>query len=238
MELPPLIDGFIRKRYKRFLADVELGDGRVVTAHCPNTGRMTGCWAPGAAVQMSYSDNPRRRLSWTLERVDMGQGWIGVNTQRVNAVVAEGILAGRVPSLAGYDGLRREVAREHGSARSRLDLLLEGGQQPAAYIEVKNVTLLDGDLLKFPDARTERGRKHLQVLQQLVESGKRGIMVYALNRPEGRGFAPAESVDPEYADELARVATAGVEILAVRLQHTATGIVLTGSVPVCSVGSQ
>ena len=104
MRLPPLVDGRILRRYKRFLADIELADGAIVTAHVPNTGRMTRCWMPGAPVQLSHSDDPRRRLAWTLERVDMGQGWIGVHTGRPNAVLAEGIAAGRIPALAGVVG--------------------------------------------------------------------------------------------------------------------------------------
>ncbi len=129
MQLPPLTNGRILSRYKRFLADVELGDGSQVTAHCPNTGRMTGCWAPGAPVQLSFSDNPKRKLAWTLERVDMGAGWVGVNTARTNSVVAEAITEGRVLALSGYQRLQREVRFDvPGHPASRLDLLLsEGG---------------------------------------------------------------------------------------------------------------
>ncbi|MES9956115.1 MAG: sugar fermentation stimulation protein SfsA, partial [Sedimenticola sp.] len=112
MLLPPLTRGRIIKRYKRFLADVVLDDGSQVTAHCPNTGSMRGCWEPDAPVQLSHSDNPKRKLAWTLERVDMGKGWVGVNTARTNAVVAEAVIEGKVPSLAGYEQLKREVKFE------------------------------------------------------------------------------------------------------------------------------
>lgn len=221
MELPLLTNGTILRRYKRFLADVELEDGAVVTAHCPNTGAMTGCWAPGAPVQLSHSDNPKRKLAWTLERVDMGAGWIGVNTARTNALVAEAIEAGRVPRLAGYRSLRREVRFEPpGHPRSRLDLFLSQGEQADAYVEVKNVTLLDGDRLRFPDAVSKRGQKHLDVLLEAVDQGYRGVLLFALNRPEGRGVSPAEKIDPVYAQRLREVVGQGVEVLALRIQHS------------------
>jgi sugar fermentation stimulation protein A len=224
MELPPLTDAVIVKRYKRFLADVVLADGREVTAHCPNTGRMTGCWQPGAPVQLSHSDNPRRKLAWTLERVDMGAGWIGVNTHRVNAVVAEHLEKGQLPGLDQYARLRREVQLDLDHHRSRLDLVLDKGPQPDAYIEVKNVTLLQGGNLAFPDDVTARGQKHLHALRQLVASGNRGIMIYALNRPEGDCFEVARAIDPDYADALHQAMAGGVEVIPLRLKHTPTGM--------------
>jgi len=233
MELPTLTDAVIIKRYKRFLADVVLADGREATVHCPNTGRMTGCWEPGAPVQLSHSDNPRRKLAWTLERVDMGAGWVGVNTHRVNAVVAETLEKGRLPGLDRYGRLRREVQVSLHDHRSRLDLVLDQGEQPDAYIEVKNVTLLEGDKLKFPDAVTVRGTKHLQTLRQLVADGNRGIMIYALNRPEGKCFETAAAVDPDYANALLQARTAGVEVIPLRLQHTAAGIHASSIVKLC-----
>ena len=231
MELPPLTSGWILDRYKRFFADVELADGRRVTAHVPNTGRMTGCWAPGAPVQLSHSDNPRRKLPWTLERVDMGAGWIGVNTARVNAVVAEGIELGRIAPLAGYAKLQREVTPDCIPGTSRLDLALSEGERPPAWVEVKNTTLLLGDALTFPDAVTERGRRHLEDLARLVACGRRAVILFALNRPEGDHFRPADEVDPHYGETLRRVAAEGVEVLPVRLRHTATRIETDGLVP-------
>lgn len=220
MQLPPLIPGRILKRYKRFLADVELDDGRTVAAHCPNTGSMTGCWAPGARVEVSYSDNPRRKLAWTLERVDMGGGWIGVHTGRVNDIVAEAITAGRIPALGGYAGLRREVRfAPPGQAPSRIDLCLTDPGRPRAWVEIKNATLLDGPAVRFPDAVTARGRKHLDSLERAVRDGDRGIVLFAVNRPEGEWFGPDAERDPAYAERLAQVAAAGVEVLAVRLMH-------------------
>jgi len=232
MLLPPLSDGRMVRRYKRFLADVVLADGREVTAHCPNTGAMTGCWEPGAPVQLSHSDDPRRKLAWTLERVDMGGGWVGVNTHRVNPVVAEAVAAGAVPALAGYGTLRREVTVTPGEHKARLDLLLQQPDRADAYVEIKCVTLPEGDRLRFPDAVSERGRRHLDCLAALVAQGHRGVMVYALNRPEGRAFGPADAVDPAYGRRLREVSAQGVEVLALRIAHDGREMRVSGEVAV------
>ncbi len=183
------------------------------------------CWVPGAPVQLTRADNPRRKLPWTLERVDMGSGWIGVHTLRPNQVMAEGIAAGVIPELAGYRRLRRELgfAADSGEA-GRIDIALDEGGRSPALVEVKNVTLLDGHYLRFPDAKSERGRKHLTLLRAAVAAGQRGVMLFALNRPEGNCFAPAWDIDPRYADALVAAAAAGVELLAVRMVHGPDGI--------------
>lgn len=232
MQLPPLIDGHIVRRYKRFLADVVLSDGREVVAHCPNTGAMTGCWAPGAPVQLSHSDNPRRKLAWSLERVDMGAGWVGVNTHRVNPVIAEAIGNGVLASLGGYARLRREVSVSVRPHKARLDLLLDRGTAPDAYVEIKCVTLLDDDRLRFPDAVSVRALRHLDTLAAVVDQGFRGVMVYALNRPEGQVFSPADAIDPAYAARLREVAASGVETLAVRIVHAGRDMYATTVVPI------
>ncbi len=225
MQLPPLTSGRILKRYKRFLADVELADGAQVTAHCPNTGTMQSCWEPGAPVQLSFSDNPKRKLAWTLERVDMGSGWVGVNTHRTNGIIAEGIEEEAIPALAGYGELRREVKFElEGHPSARFDLLLSDGKGADAYVEVKNATLLDGACIRFPDAVSVRGRKHLDLLLEAVRLGYRGVVLFAVNRPEGSCFAPAEAIDSGYAGRLREVAAAGVEALAIRIYHTDEGM--------------
>ncbi len=220
MLLPPLTNGRIVRRYKRFLADVVLDSGEQVTAHCPNTGAMTSCWRPGAPVQLSYSDNPKRKLAWTLERVDMGRGWVGVHTGRVNRVIAQAIQEHRIGPLAGYRELRYEPRFNiKGHPATRFDLLLSAPERADVYVEIKNTTLLVDDTIQFPDAVTERGRKHLQLLTKAVQRGHRGVMVYAVNRPEGEYFEPAADIDPLYARALLRAVTKGVEVFAVRLCH-------------------
>lgn len=234
MPLPGLVGGRIQRRYKRFLADVELDGGALVVAHVPNTGTMASCWEPGAAVQLSHSDNPRRKLAWTLERVDMGAGWIGVNTARPNQLAAAAVEGGHVAPLDGYGRVRREVRFEvPGKERGRLDLGLYDGKGLAdALVEVKNVTLLDGHCLRFPDAVSERGRKHLKLLEHALGHGMRAVMLFVLNRPEGDRFAPAWDIDPAYARRLCEVAAAGVELIALRALHLDGGIGVGGLVDI------
>jgi sugar fermentation stimulation protein A len=155
----------------------------------------------------------------------MGCGWIGVNTGMVNAVIAEAIAAGRIASLDGYARLRREVTLKLPQLpRGRLDIGLYQGPNPDALVEVKNVTLLEEDCLRFPDAVSERGRKHLDMLLAARERGWRAVILFALNRPEGTCFEPAANIDPAYAQRLRQVVAGGVEALAVRIRHDAAGM--------------
>ncbi len=207
----PLIPGTLIRRYKRFLADVCLADGTVVTAHCPNSGSMKLCAEPGWAVLLSRSPNPARRLPYTWEMVHNGRCWIGVNTGWPPKIAAEAIRQGRVPELSGYPSLRSEVP--YGHRRSRIDLLLEDGAR-RCYVEVKNVTLIGDDgTYCFPDAVTERGLKHLLELMDMVREGHRAVMLYVIQRADGAGFRPAWEIDPEYARTLRRAERRGVEIL-------------------------
>lgn len=213
MKLPLLIPGRLIKRYKRFLADIELEDGSVVTAHCPNSGSMLGCNRSGSPVMLSRSDNPTRKLAYTWELVQVDRWWVGLNTMLPNRLVEEAILNGTITELQGYARLRREVA--YGSERSRIDLLLEG-EQGRCYVEVKNVTLVEDDRALFPDAITERGQKHLRELQEVVQSGHRGVILFTVQRGDGRAVAPADAIDPAYGKLLRKAVANGVEALAYR----------------------
>jgi len=208
MTLPPVIFGKLIRRYKRFLADVELDDGTVVTAHCPNTGRMTTCAEPGWRVALSDSANPKRKYRYTWELVHNGTCWICVNTGRANAVAFEAVSNGWIPELAGYD----DVLREQTFGNSRFDLLLKKGNE-FCYVEVKNVTLLAEDgSYAFPDAITERGHKHLNELIEVVKAGHRAAMLYVIPRSDGSQFRAAHEIDPDYAQALEKAVAAGVEI--------------------------
>lgn len=213
MKLPPLIPGTLIKRYKRFLADITLADGSMVTAHCPNSGSMLGCNLPGSPVMLSQSPNPNRKLAYTWELVQVGGYWIGLNTMLPNRLAEEAILNGTISELQGYGQLRREVP--YGSERSRIDLLLEGSQG-RCYVEVKNVTLVEGELALFPDAVTERGQKHLRELMEVVRNGDRGIILFTVQRGDGKAVAPADRIDPAYGRLLREAVRNGVEALAYR----------------------
>jgi sugar fermentation stimulation protein A len=229
MKLPPLISGRLIKRYKRFLADIELEDGSVVTAHCPNSGSMKGCDHPGAPVKLSISNNPDRKLPYTWELVMINDYWVGLNTMLPNRLTEEGILAGTIPELQGYDRLRREVP--YGSERSRIDLLLERADG-RCFIEVKNVTMVEGELALFPDAVTERGQKHLRELMEVVANGDRGVILFTVQRGDGQAVAPADRIDPAYGKLLRKAVDHGVEALAYRAMVTPEEIRLTGRLPV------
>lgn len=214
MQLPPLVAGRLVKRYKRFLADVTLDDGRLVTAHSANTGSMMGCAEPGSRVWLSASDNPKRKLAFTWELVEAEPGVVvGIHTGRANALVEEAIRAGRLPALSGATSIRREV--RYGK-NSRIDLLLDFDAAPPCHVEVKNVTLVRDGVALFPDAVTARGAKHLAEMTEVVRTGGRAAMVYCVQRGDGDALSPAQEIDPAYADALRDAMAAGVEAYALR----------------------
>jgi len=205
----PIIEGRLLRRYKRFLADVELASGEVVTAHCPNTGSMRGCVPQGARAILRDSQNPSRKLRWTFQTVEVDGTWVNVDTGLPNALVAEAIAAGRVSELRGYDSLRREVNYGLGS---RIDILLEG-PIGRCYVEVKSTTLAQDGLARFPDAVTQRGRKHLEELARMVDQGHRAVIFFCVCRGDVEAFSPADEIDPGYGQVLRRVVAGGVEAL-------------------------
>lgn len=206
---PKLIPGRLVRRYKRFLADVELADGTTVTAHCPNSGAMTGCSEPGRRVYLSRHDNPKRKLAYTWEIIRMPTSLVGVNTQVPNRLVAGALAAGVVPSLAAYHRVHREVRIDSGS---RLDLRLSAAGRPDCYVEVKNCTLVEDGRARFPDARTARGLRHLQDLEQLAAQGHRSVIFFLVQRTDARCFGPADDIDEAYGQGLRHALSRGVEI--------------------------
>ncbi len=227
------VEATLVRRYKRFLADVKLDGGQVLTVHCPNPGRMTSCSDPGSRVLISDSGNPRRKLRHTLEMVKCGRIWVGVNTAVPNDAVHHFIEAGKIPELAGYGELRREVAYGLG-LRSRIDVRLRdpSGMRPDAYVEVKNTTLKVGTHGAFPDAVTERGRKHLDDLAEVVADGGRGVIFFFVGRADCRRFRPADEVDPAYGESLREAVAAGVEPLAYRMRYTRRRVEIVERLPV------
>ncbi|MCK7545556.1 DNA/RNA nuclease SfsA [Marinobacter bryozoorum] len=215
MEFPEnLIEGRLVKRYKRFLADVRLADGEIVTAHCPNTGSMLGCQPDDARVWLSPATNPKRKLRYTWELVETEPGVLAcVNTGRPNAQAREAIEAGRIAALADYGLVKPEV--RYGAENSRIDLHLSGhARLPDAWVEVKNVTLCDGGIACFPDAVTLRGQKHLRELTEMVKAGDRAVLLFCVNHTGAREVRPADHIDPAYGDLLRAAVEAGVEVIA------------------------
>jgi sugar fermentation stimulation protein A len=225
---PELEAGTLIQRYKRFLADVTLADGKIVTAHCPNSGSMKGCSQPGRPVYLSLHHSPTRRHPYTWEMIQMPQSLVGINTLVPNRLVAASIRAGLVPELAGYEEVRSEV--KYGT-NSRIDILLTGGEAPC-FVEIKNCTLVENGTAFFPDAVTARGLKHLRELQNEVRGGNRAVMFFMIQRMDAVRFKPAIHIDPAYSAELLRAVEAGVEILCYDTKLDLRGIRLRGSVAV------
>jgi len=223
----PLTKATLIKRYKRFLADVTLEDGSTLTVHCPNSGSMKGCSAPGSPVMLSRSDNPKRKYPHTLEMVRYHSTWIGVNTLLTNKLVVEAIEQGQIKELLPYDSLRTEVKT---SAHSRLDLMLSR-QEQRLYVEIKNCSLVKDNRAMFPDAVTSRGTKHLNELARLVSEGHEGIIFFLVQRTDADHFQPAAHIDPLYAETLARVQQDGVKILVYQAQVTPESISVVRSLP-------
>lgn len=225
---PRLVPGTLVLRYKRFLADVKLRNGHVVTAHCPNSGSMLGCSEPGRPVYISRQRNPNRRLKYTWEIIDMPTSRVGVNTLVPNRLVRASTEAGVIPALRGYDTVRPEVPYGH---RSRIDLLLER-EGERCYVEIKNCSLVEGGSALFPDAVTSRGLKHLVELQERVRAGDRAVMFFLIQRMDARRFKPADHIDPDYGRELRKAVAGGVEALAYDVDLDLAGIRLNRRVRV------
>lgn len=223
-----MIAGTLVKRYKRFLADIRLDSGEVVTAHCPNSGSMAGCCEPGRPVYISVSENPKRKLRYTWELIEMPGSLVGINTLTPNRLVRRCAEKGWIAELAGYDRVRAEVrAGDH----TRFDLMLGRGESEQCFVEIKNCTLVENGTGYFPDARTERGRNHLEELQRQVRLGHRCVMFFLVQRMDARRFAPADAIDPEYGAELRRAVKNGVEILVYDVHLDLEGIGLHRCLP-------
>lgn len=234
-----LVPATLIRRYKRFLADVELADGNIVTVHVANPGAMTGLQAEGARVWLSKSPSLTRKLphSWELIEVDFGgaQELVGVNTMHPNPIVAEALAAGAIPELAGYATIRREVkyGRTLNGKGSRVDFLLEHPSRPPCYVEVKNVHLMRRTgLAEFPDSVTARGAKHLDELAEMVASGARAVMLFVVQIGSAQSFALARDIDPAYARAFDKARAAGVEALAWVCDLSRQEIRLARSIPI------
>jgi sugar fermentation stimulation protein A len=231
----PLIRGHFIRRYKRFLTDIELQDGKVIVAHCANSGSMLSVNDPGAEVWISPARNPDRKLRYTWEIIRIGRTLVGVNTSHPNTIVAEAVKKGVIPELTGYDIIKREV--KYGK-NSRIDLLLQRNNpidNINCYVEIKSVTMKrdrrQNSPVEFPDAVTARGTKHLVELSNMVKEGHRAVMLYLVQRTDSPAFSIAGDIDPNYESGLTKAIDAGVEVLCYACRVTRQGINIEKPVP-------
>jgi sugar fermentation stimulation protein A len=230
--VPALFPATLIKRYKRFLADVELENGDVITVHTPNTGSMLGLSDPGMRVWLRDTQNPARKYQYSWEVCEPSPGnLVGVHTGIANQLVTEAIQCDRIPEIAGYTAIQPE--QKYGVENSRIDLLLKGENLADCYVEIKNVTAnCESDTAIFPDAVSARGQKHLRELIEVVKAGHRAIMFYCVQRADCRKFRPAFEIDPDYAGLLEAAYKQGVEILAYQSKITSNSIEITDSLEI------
>ena len=219
--------GTLIKRYKRFLADITLPDGKVITAHCPNSGTMETCWEKGDEVIITLSDNPKRKLPYTLELIKHKKSWIGVNTHRANNLVAEALNNQKIDTVKNISEWQRE--KKYGKEKSRIDFWATKNEQEI-FIEVKSVTYqLENDTyFQFPDAKTERGQKHLRELTTIAEQGHRAILLFVIQRQHGSKFKVAKHIDPLYNQLFLEAISKGVEALVYTTYLSTDEITITG----------
>jgi sugar fermentation stimulation protein A len=230
MLLPqPLVRGRLVQRYKRFFADIVLDDGQEITAHCPNPGAMLGVNLPGQGAWVSWSDDPKRKLPWTLQLVETGGGLVGVNTMLPNRLVAEALATDAIPELSGYATVRPEVKY---AEASRVDFLLTHPDRPPCWLEVKNVHLSrTPGLAEFPDCVAARSTRHLGDLAAQVAAGDRAVALFVVQRMDCESFKACEDLDPAFARGLTQAARAGVEVLVYACDVTTQGVRIARRIP-------
>jgi len=227
MKFDNLIHGKLIKRYKRFLADITLDNGEQITAHVPNSGAMTSTIAPDCDVWVSFHDNPKRKLKYTLELTKIDDIMICTNTNYANKVAIEAVKEGKIEELQGYDSIKPE--QKYGK-NSRIDILLEKEDQKC-YVEIKSVTLKIDEHLAFPDAVTSRGEKHLKELEEMAKQGHRAVMLYMIQRDDSLPFRLANEIDKKYYETFKEVTKNGVEVIVYQSYITTKEIYLDKKVP-------
>lgn len=222
----PLVHGRLIKRYKRFLADIKLDDGNIITAHCTNSGSMKTCLEDNAEVYLTPVNDPKRKTKFTWEMIKINANWIGVNTGNPNKLAFDAVKNEQIEKLKGYTEVKREVKFDD----SRFDVMAKNNTE-TCFIEVKNVTYKEGNYAIFPDAVTSRGKKHLETLIKVKEQGMRAVMLYVIQRMDVNIFAPAKNVDPEYAKTLKKAYDKGVEIIPILAKVSPEKIELVKELP-------
>ena len=221
-----LVHGKLIQRYKRFLADITLDNGDIITAHCTNSGSMKSCIEEGADVFLTYHNDPKRKTQYTWEMIRINDSWVGINTNNPNKIAFEEISKGNIAKLQGYTFVKPEVKWND----SRFDIYAEN-EREKCFVEVKNVTLKEGDYALFPDAITTRGQKHLETLIKAKQEGYRAVMLYIIQRTDISVFAPAKNIDPVYAETLKKAIDHGVEVIPLMVNVSPERIDIVKEIP-------
>ena len=217
-----LIAGKFIKRYKRFFVDVKIGNEKVV-AHCPNTGSMMGLLKKGKNVWISKSNNPKRKLKYTLQIIENQKSKVGINTHLTNKIVFDALKKRMIKNFKDINSIQQEIKF---GENTRFDFLLTQ-ENKKTFIEVKNVTLSrEKQIAEFPDAITSRGLKHIQ---ELLKANKQGFEIYLLfviQRDDCSKFKLAKDIDPEYCELLAKAVKKNLKILCYDCKFSSKGIKL------------
>ena len=226
----PLIPARLIRRYKRFLADCRLEDGREVTAHCANPGSMMGLAIEGSKIWLEPNDDPKKKLKYGWRLVDHENGhFTGVDTSVPNRALKEAVEKREIAALSGYSVVRPEV--KYGE-NSRIDFLLSGDGLRDAWVEVKSVTLSrQAGIAEFPDSVTARGAKHMAELAKMAEAGDRAIVLFLIQRTDCNHMVPAADIDPNYAKALGDAVAAGVEVIALSTRISPKGVEIANEIP-------
>jgi sugar fermentation stimulation protein A len=238
-QFPPLQLGHLIKRYKRFLADIALATGQIITAHCPNTGPMTGVCAPGSPVAVSHQPSPKRKLAYTWELIRVGGVWVGINTSLPNKIVLQGLKQGVFAELRDFPVIKTEVP--YGQEGSRVDFCLTDPHTARSMlVEVKNTTWCKPELGQnvaiFPDTETTRGQKHLRELMGSLDQRTDAAIVYFIHRGDCPLFRSGDEADPKYGELLRQAIERGVKVLPYRFQVDETGVYYLGTATLVSAG--
>jgi len=221
-----LVPGKLIRRYKRFLADIELEDGKIITAHCTNSGTMKTCIEEGAPVMLNHHANPKRKTQYTWEMIFLNNSWIGINTSIPNILAFDAIRNHEIEKLDNYNFVKREVT----FGDSRFDIYAENDESQC-FVEVKNVTLKEGKFARFPDAITSRGLKHLKTLIEVKKKGIRAVMLYIIQRMDVEIFGPAKNIDVIYTKTLSEAYQQGVEIIPLQAKVSPEKIEIVREIP-------
>ena len=227
----PLIEAVLIKRYKRFLADVELDTGELITVHCPNTGSMTNCAQPGWKVLLSESANKKRKYAHTWELAINNEGhWIGINTNNANKIVKAALQQRKILELAEYG----QIIPEYKIGESRIDFFMQADGMPDCYLEVKSMTLCENSLGLFPDAVTQRGTKHANELAELAKAGHKAVLLFCAQHSGISNFNIASHIDEKYAHAVAEAQKSGVEVICYGCNFSSDFIELAQSIPIAN----